>query len=344
MIILGIETTCDETGVAVVKARGKKFPSFKILSNVVFSQIKEHVSFGGVVPNLAARLHLKNITVVLDEALKKAKIDLRDIDLISVAQGPGLAPALFVGVETAKSLAFLLRRPLVGVNHLEGHIYSNWLEDKKISFPALVLLVSGGHTMLILVKDYFSYELLGQAKDDAVGESFDKVARLLGISYPGGPLIEKIAKGYQGDLFAFPRPMFKEDNYDFSFSGLKTAVLYKTREFPRLTKRLKNKIAASFQEAAIDVLVAKFIRAVKEYKPQSVLLAGGVAANKALRERLKKEINQKAPQVLFQAPSLSLSTDNGAMIAVAGYIYYIKKGAPQKPSLIKACPGLPLIK
>jgi len=306
MLILGIETSCDDTGIAIIKVSGKKRPIFNIISNVVSSQIKVHQKYGGVVPNLAAREHLRNIEPCLKTAFKKAKIKPKDIDLIAVTIGPGLIPSLLIGVHFAKALAYKLQKHIVGVNHIEAHILANLLENKEIKFPAIALVVSGGHTQLVLMKKIGDYEILGETRDDAAGECFDKVAKLLGLGYPGGPEISKQAEKAKKSSIELPRPMINQKNYDFSFSGLKTAVLYKTKKqkinIPEMCKET--------QQAIIDVLIKKTLRAAKEYKAKTIILAGGVAANKELRKQLKGKV---------LIPDLSLCTDNGAMIAIAGY-------------------------
>jgi len=350
MTILGIETSCDETAVAVLEVAPRKTrgEEINILSNVISSQVKLHAKYGGVVPNLAAREHVKNIKHVFDVALEQAKIKnfQKEIDLISVTRGPGLAPSLLVGIVFAKTLAWFYQKPIVGINHLEGHIFSNWLRPigefsisnfqfSKNVFPALNLIVSGGHTELVLMKNHGQYKLIGETLDDAIGEAFDKVARLLELGYPGGPIISKIAESGDPDKYPLPSPMINLKNYNFSYAGLKTAVLYLVRD---LKKELKTEnlptdqaglkleiiqnIAASFQKAAIDVLIKKTIRAAKELKVKSILLSGGVSANKALREQL--EIEAKKNNIEFFCPIMEFTTDNAAMIAVAGYFNYKK--------------------
>lgn len=316
MKILGIETSCDETAIAVVEIENDQ-P--KVLSNVVSSQIKLHEQFGGVVPNLAAREHVKNINIVYKTALKEAGISIEDIDLISVTQGPGLIPALMVGTAFAQSLSMLSDKPLIGVNHMAGHIYSNWV-GSNISFPILNLIVSGGHTMLVVMKDHGQYELIGETVDDAVGEAFDKVARILGLGYPGGPKVSAEAEKFDGKLkIELPRPMLHSHDYNFSFSGLKTAVLYKVEELGKdySMDEIIPAISNEFQNAAVEVLVKKTMSAAEEYNIDNILLAGGVAANKQLREALKKECNEKGLNCLM--PDLKYTTDNATMIAIAGY-------------------------
>ena len=308
MLILGIETSCDDTGIAIIKTPNKKGGGFKILSNIVSSQIKVHAKYGGVVPNLAAREHLKNIEPCLKEGFKKAGVKPIDIDLIAVTNGPGLIPCLLIGVNFARALAYIWKKPIVGINHVEAHILANYFENKKIDFPAIALIVSGGHTQLVLIKDIGKYKILGETRDDAAGECFDKVAKLLKLGYPGGPAIAAQAAKYkkQDTKYKLPRPMLTHKNYDFSFSGLKTAVLYLLRDIkdiniPALCKET--------QQAIIDVLIDKTMRAAKEYKVKTVILSGGVAANEELRKQMPQAIK----------PNLSLCTDNAAMIAVAGY-------------------------
>lgn len=301
MIILGIETSCDDTGIALVKCSASHC---QILSNIISSQIKIHAPYGGVVPNLAARAHLDNIQPCLEKALQEANSP--EIDLIAVTEKPGLIPSLLIGLNFAKALAYAWQKPIVKINHLHGHIYANWLVNQKIEFPVLCLVVSGGHTQLILMKKHNQFKLLGETRDDAAGEAFDKVAKLLNLGYPGGPIISQKAKQGNPKQYAFPRPMLKTDNYDFSFSGLKTAVLYETKKQPPRV----NDMAASFQQAVIDVLVKKTFRAAEEYKVKTVMLAGGVAANSELRKHFQ------------HVPSPELCTDNGAMIATAAYYRY----------------------
>ena len=352
MRILGIETSCDETAVAVLEIRGKN--KIFILSNIVSSQVKIHAKFGGVVPNLAAREHVKNIRRVFNLALKTAGIkDLKkEINLIAVTRGPGLSPALLAGLSFAKTIAWLYDKPIIGVNHLEGHIYSNWLpkndnrpltiddRQSKNIFPALNLIVSGGHTELVLMANYGKYKLIGETLDDAAGEAFDKVARLLGLGYPGGPAISKIAKDGDPEKYPLPRPMLKLKNFDFSYSGLKTAVLYLIRDIVtkspstkfraspstssgqhRLSAKQKADVAASFQKSATEVLVIKTVRAAKQYGVKSILLSGGVSANETLRIELKKNAEQNGFKY-FQ-PLVEYTGDNAAMIALAGYFNYL---------------------
>ncbi len=333
MLILGIETSCDETSVALVED-GKK-----MLVNLIRSQLDIHRDFGGVVPELACRKHLELINPLLLEALEVAKKSWKDIDAVAVTSGPGLVGAVLIGVAAAKAISLALDIPLIGVNHLEGHIYANHLEEGFIPFPSIALLVSGGHTSLILIKDHGKYEILGETRDDAAGEAFDKVARMLHLGYPGGPLIDKLSKEGDPEKIHFPRAMMnRKDNFDFSFSGLKTSVVYYLKSDEGKNAKTAD-IAGGFQEAVVDVLVAKTIRAAKKYKTTDILLAGGVARNSKLREKmLQKARGQK---INVHIPSLLLCTDNAAMIATAGYFLY-KRGMISDLSL-DAVPNLSLV-
>jgi len=345
MKILSIETSCDETSIAIVEASGGlRSLQFKVLKNIVSSQILVHRPFGGVVPNLAKREHIKNLPLIY----KKIK-DKDSIDAVAVTVGPGLSPALWTGITYAKEIAQALNIPLLGANHMEGHLYSNWLKpigktksQNKIEFPAVALVVSGGHTILLVMQSLTKWKKLGETRDDAAGEAFDKVARMLKLPYPGGPEIQKIAMQGKADAIAFPRPMLHAKNsaklrrgtgYDFSFSGLKTSVLYYLRDNSRAKKA---DIAASFQEAVVDVLSAKTMRAAEEYGAKSVLLCGGVSANKPLRERLKQLATHDQRQ--FFVPPFEYNTDNAAMIATAAYIGHLRK----KKYRITAQPNLNL--
>lgn len=322
MKILAIETSCDETGVALLEATGPATsPRLKVLENFVASQIKIHREFGGVVPNIAKREHLKNLPLLFNKL--RAKHKNVKFDLITVTVGPGLEPALWTGITFAQALAKEYNVPLVGANHLEGHLYSFLLggsaKPKKI-FPAIALIVSGGHTIILKLDSFSKWKRLGETRDDAAGEAFDKVARLLELPYPGGPEIEKLAKKGNPHAIAFPRPMLHDKNYDFSFSGLKTSVLYYMRDHANANKA---DVAASFQEAALDVLVQKTMRAAREFGAQSVILSGGVAANKALRKRLEKAAKKIGCQ--FFVPDFKYNLDNGAMIGAAGYMAWLRK-------------------
>lgn len=330
--ILAIETSCDETAAAVISGHGE---NIEVRSNVISSQIKLHAKFGGVVPSLASREHEKNINHVVGAALTEAEIsDIgRDIGAIAVTRGPGLGPALIVGIAYAKTLAWKFSKPLIGVNHMDGHVHSNWLEPKKPLqdiFPALNVIVSGGHTELVLMRNHGDYKIVGETLDDAIGEAFDKSARLLGLGYPGGPAISKLAEKGNPDAFQFPRPMFSSKNYDFSYSGLKTAVLYLIRDMKvkRLSEQVKADIAASFQKAAIDVIIAKAERAAKDFKVKAILLSGGVSANTMLRERLAHMAAELG--IHYSCPAMKYTTDNAAMIAAAAYFQFV--GSDKKPS------------
>jgi N6-L-threonylcarbamoyladenine synthase len=326
MLILGIETSCDDTGIAIVEVsptRKAAGANFKILSNVVSSQIKTHAPFGGVVPNLAAREHLKNIEPCLKTALREADKTMKDIDLIAATIGPGLIPSLLIGVNFAKALAYRFNKPIIGVNHLEGHIIAALSSENSKFLPAIALVVSGGHTQLILIKKPGNYKIIGETRDDAAGECFDKVAKLLNLGYPGGPIIAAMAAipkvqsaKYQIHL---PRPMIHHKNFDFSFSGLKTAVLYLTRNVGRATSHMIPEICHETQQAIIDVLIDKTLRAAKEYKAKTIILSGGVAANEELRKQFKLKIENCKLKIDFLTPLKNLCTDNGVMIAMAGY-------------------------
>lgn len=409
MNILSIETSCDETAIAIVKSDGN---NLKVLANIVSSQIKLHAEWGGVVPNLAAREHLKNIIPVLKEALETAKITPSDIDLIAVTEGPGLIPALLIGTNTAKTLAYKWKKSLLGIHHIEGHIYANFISENKISsisnssnsliskqfqnsnlknsnieFPILCLVVSGGHTQLILMKDHLQYEIIGQTLDDAAGEAFDKVARILNLGYPGGPAIAAAAANFQFSISNFqsnsnelisneksnhknselknsklnqnsklkiknsiklPRPMLHSKDFNFSFSGLKTAVLYQIKKIKKSLdekelqitdyKLLITEMAYEFQQAAIDVLVHKTIKAAQEHQPKTIMLAGGVSANKQLREQLGKAIKNNQSNLSdssYLVPALSLTGDNAAMIAAAAAFRWQKMSDQEKQTALE---------
>src|SRR3989344_3545281 len=368
MKILGIETSCDETAVSVLEvnppSRKASEGTVRVLSSVVSSQVKLHAKYGGVVPNLAAREHVKNISHVFKLALKKAdesvkhsvfnivgkttsygiKEAMKKIDLIAVTRGPGLGPALLVGISFAQAIAWKYQKPLIGINHLEGHIFSNWLKPvgeisksesliskqaqksrkrdlKTEIFPILNLIVSGGHTELVLMAGYEKYKIIGETLDDAVGEAFNKGARLLGLGSPGGPAVSKIAEQGDSARFPLPRPMLHSKNFDFSFSGLKTAVLYLLRDLKesseKINKQTKADVAASFQESAVDVLIQKTINATKEFGVDSIMLSGGVSANALLRFRFRKIAEDMG--VRYSRPHITYTGDNAAMIAVAGY-------------------------
>lgn len=311
--ILGIETSCDETAAAIVKN------GTEILANVVSSQIKSHAQFGGVVPEIASRQHTEQITYVLDEAFQKANCTWDDIDAIAVTEGPGLIGALLVGINAAKALAFAKNKPLINVHHIAGHIYANRLVT-EFEFPLLALIVSGGHTELIVMREHGQYELIGETLDDAAGEAFDKVARTLQLPYPGGPHIDRLAQEAEATM-DFPRAWLEAGSFDFSFSGLKSAVInYVHNEKQRGNEIDIATIAASFQASVIDVLTEKTFSAAKQYGVKQVIVAGGVAANKGLRNRIVNKFAHSDIPVYF--PPIELCTDNAAMIAAAGSILY----------------------
>lgn len=346
-MILALETSCDETAAAVVEKSGD---TARVLSSVVSSQIAIHAPWGGVVPNLAAREHTKNIVPVIESALREAHVTIAQLEAIAVTEGPGLAPALQIGVTAAKTLSYIWNKPLLGIHHIEGHIYANFIEEQgtgnnkqatiqtrshqlkakshTINFPLLALVVSGGHTELVLMRDHFTYDILGETEDDAVGEAFDKVAKMLGLPYPGGPEIAKRAdvfhrsatfSSHDSATFSFPRPMQESGDYRFSFSGLKTAVLYflKKHEAQKHEEEFINAACFEFQEAALDVLIEKTRRAIAEYHPKTTIIAGGVSANVLLRSRMSNMIKHDFPNTTFLMPPFKYSLDNAAMIGAA---------------------------
>lgn len=315
--ILAIESSCDETAAAVVR-NGRE-----VLSNVISSQIELHKLFGGVVPEIASRKHIEKINQVIDEALETAQVTFDDIDAIAVTYGPGLVGALLVGVAQAKALAFALNKPLVGVHHIEGHISANYIENKDLEPPFLCLVASGGHSHLVLVKDYGKYEIIGRTRDDAAGEAFDKVARAIGLGYPGGPKIDKLSKEGNPYAIKFPRAKIADSPDDFSFSGLKSAVLnYLNQCEMKNIEVNKADVAASFQEAVIDVLTTHSIDVAKRYGIDKFAIAGGVASNSSLRNRMEKACQEN--NIAFYHPSPILCTDNAAMIGAAGYYDYMR--------------------
>lgn len=314
-IILGIETSCDETSVAVVR-NGKE-----ILSNLISSQVDIHKKFGGVVPEVASRQHVEVILPIMEEALAQAGVGLHDVDAIAVTYGPGLVGALLIGLSAAKAISYAADIPLIGVHHIAGHIYANrFVQD--FDFPLIALVVSGGHTELVWMKEHGAYEVIGGTRDDAVGEAYDKVARSLGLSYPGGPEIDRLASEGK-DILSFPRVYLEPESFDFSFSGLKSAVLNRLNQASQKGEELsKADVAASFQAAVVEVLVDKTIRSARERGAKQVLLAGGVAANRALRAELNRACAKEGIPLII--PPASLCTDNAAMIAAAGQILYEK--------------------
>ncbi|HPI67352.1 MAG TPA: tRNA (adenosine(37)-N6)-threonylcarbamoyltransferase complex transferase subunit TsaD [bacterium] len=352
MKILALETSCDETAAAVLAIKNSRF---NLLSNVVSSQVKIHAKFGGIVPEVAARKQMEMVIPVLEQALKQANSNhqetifhqLKSIDYFAVTQGPGLITSLTVGVETAKTLAFSFNKPLIFVNHLAGHAYSSLLStnqeqtanDQTIKFPALALVVSGGHTMLVLMKKNYQFEIIGQTLDDAAGEAFDKVAQILNLGYPGGPIVSRLAACGDRKKYNLPRPMLQQDNFNFSFSGLKTAVLYLLPKLKKNNKNISstiiNDLCASFDQAVVDVLVNKTLRALKKYQAQTFLLGGGVAANPLLRATLIKKISQQFSKTKILIPELKFTGDNAAMIALAAYFKVKKSGSRIKFGMTK---------
>lgn len=316
VLILAIESSCDETAAAVVK-NGRE-----VLSNVISSQIALHTLYGGVVPEIASRKHIEKINVVIEQALSEAQMTLDDLDAIGVTYGPGLVGALLVGVSEAKAIAYAKKLPLIGVHHIEGHISANYIENKDLEPPFACLVVSGGHTHLVIVKDYGKYEIVGRTRDDAAGEAFDKVARAIGLGYPGGPKIDRVSKEGNPDAIAFPRAKVADSAYDFSFSGLKSAVLNylngcKMKNIPIV----QADVAASFQKAVVDVLVDHAMHAVEEYGFKKFAIAGGVASNSALRAAMEEACRKRG--VAFYHPSPVFCTDNAAMIGSAAYYEYL---------------------
>ncbi|MEE0248019.1 tRNA (adenosine(37)-N6)-threonylcarbamoyltransferase complex transferase subunit TsaD [Peptacetobacter hiranonis] len=316
IITLAIESSCDETAASVLK-NGRE-----VLSNIISTQIDIHKKFGGVVPEVASRKHIENIDIVVQQALDEANINMNDITHIAVTYGPGLVGALLVGLSYAKAMAYALDIPLVGVNHIEGHLSANYIAHKDLKPPFITLIVSGGHTHLVEVKDYGEYEILGRTRDDASGEAFDKVARAMGLGYPGGPIIDKLAKEGNKDAIEFPRA-YMDEGYDFSFSGIKSAVLnYLNAKKMKKEEIVEADVAASFQDAVTDVLANKAIKAAKEKGYSIITLSGGVASNSGLREKIEMLGKENGIEVKY--PPLILCTDNAAMIGCAGYYNYIK--------------------
>lgn len=317
ILILGLESSCDETAASVIK-NGRT-----VLSNVISSQIDIHKEYGGVVPEIASRKHIERINTVIEEALKEANVILKDLDAIGVTYGPGLVGALLVGVAEAKAICFAADIPLVGVHHIEGHVSANYIENPDLEPPFLCLIVSGGHTHLVVVKDYGEFEILGRTRDDAAGEAFDKVARAIGLGYPGGPKIDRISREGNPDAIVFPKTRIEDAPYDFSFSGLKSAVLNYINKANMMQEDFNRAdLAASFQKNVVDTLTEKTIHAAKELHINKVAIAGGVASNSALRNRMEAVCREEG--IHFYHPSPIFCTDNGAMIGVAAYYEFIK--------------------
>ena len=325
MNILGIETSCDETGIAIYNTEKQS-----IISEQLFSQASKHAEYGGVVPELASRDHLIKIIPLIKLTLDEAKLEFKDLDGIAYTAGPGLRGPLLIGASMAKSLAFSLKIPSIAIHHMEAHLLINLLEDPAPKFPFLTLLISGGHCLLINAKELGSYDIVGQTIDDAVGEAFDKVSKLLELGYPGGPLIEKLAQSGDSSAFSFPRPMINKDNLDFSFSGLKTAVFYTLKDTKVINKQIKANIAASFQDAVADTLLIKSKKALEETKQNELVIGGGVASNKYIRKKLVEGL--KDNKIYF--PPLERCTDNGAMVAFAGS-FYLSNNNQAKNDLVR---------
>lgn len=316
IIILAIESSCDETAAAVVK-NGRQ-----VMSNIISSQIELHKLYGGVVPEIASRKHIEKINIVIEEALKEANLTLEEIDAIGVTYGPGLVGALLVGVAEAKAIAYATKKPLIGVHHIEGHVSANYVDNPDLEPPFMCLIVSGGHTHIVHVKGYGQYEIIGKTRDDAAGEAFDKVARAIGLGYPGGPKIDKLSKEGNSKAITFPRAHIEGAEYDFSFSGIKSAVLNYVNTCEMKGEEVnKADVAASFQQAVVDVLVERTVKAAKQYGLQKVAIAGGVAANSSLREAFSSACEEAG--LTFFHPSIIMCTDNAAMIGSAAYYEYI---------------------
>lgn len=339
MKILALETSCDETAAALLENKDGKFI---LHTSVVASQVDIHAKTGGIVPEVAAREHVVKILPVIKQAVP----NINDVDIITVTRGPGLITSLMVGVETAKTLAYALKKPLITLNHIEGHFYGNWLPVPpgvkfslpKIKLPALSLIVSGGHTELVLMKNHGVYKKIGETLDDAAGEAFDKVAKILSLGYPGGPIIEKMAHEGNPNKIELPRPLLNQKNYNFSFSGLKTAVLYTVKKQKKIDEQFKKDMCASFQAACFDVLINKTLRAAKDYNVKSVMISGGVAANQTLIEQFKKTVKKELPSIPFYSPLRAYSTDNAAMMAVAAYFHALKKDfMPWQKIIVDPC-------
>jgi N6-L-threonylcarbamoyladenine synthase len=331
MKIVAIETSCDDTAVAIIEGKNKKI---RILSDIVSSQVKLHAKYGGVYPFLAKREHQKNLPLVFKQAMEKAGNP--KLDAIAVTYGPGLEPCLWQGINFANDFTQKLKAPLFPANHVEAHLLANFIEQSPTSlkFPAIGLVVSGGHTQLILIKRFLSYEVLGETRDDAAGECFDKVARIMGLGYPGGPIIAQLAQSAQNNTtIDLPRPMIGQKNYDFSFSGLKTAVLYEFRKQTPKTQKDKQYIQAMCQEvqqAIVDVLIYKTLKAAKDYRIKSIILGGGVTANQELRKQFQERIKKEVPKTRLYLPDPKFCTDNAAMVAATAYFHLQKSKKTKK--------------
>lgn len=333
MKILSIETSCDETSAAVIENGDT------ILSNIVASQINSHKRFGGVVPEIASRHHVEYITLIIEEAMTEANVDFEDLDAVAVTEGPGLVGALLIGVNAAKAIAFAHNLPLIPVNHMAGHIYANQF-IQPLEFPLLALVVSGGHTELVYMKEHGDFEIIGETRDDAAGEAYDKIGRIIDVPYPGGKHIDEMAQLGE-DTFNFPRAMINENNYDFSFSGLKSSFINTVHNAKQKNEILnRNDLATSFQQAVVDILVSKTIRAAKEYEVKQIILAGGVAANSGLRKGLSKAVEEELKEVDLVIPPLSLCGDNAAMIGAAAFLNI--ENEKETNLALNAHPGLSL--
>ncbi len=350
MYILGIETSCDETAASVIKADPKS-GRLLVLSNIISSQIEIHKKYGGVVPEVAAREHVLNIVPVVQEALETAKIKAKQLDLLAVTKGPGLITSLITGVETVRSLAFAWEKPIMEINHIEGHIYANFINSSnQIKFPAIILTVSGGHTTLLNMDKNKKIKILGETRDDAAGEAYDKGAKMLGLGYPGGPIISQYVAEYQKTLISkakkpneplnFPRPMLNSDNLDFSFSGLKTSLLYQLKKDPTWKKRIPE-YCYEFQQAIIDILISKTLKAAKKYGAKTVMLSGGVSANTELRKQMASTVKKNLKNVNFCVPAKEYTTDNAAMIAAAAF-FKLKSKKPSSFSQLRVDSSLQL--
>jgi N6-L-threonylcarbamoyladenine synthase len=321
MIILGIETSCDETSAAVLKIN-KNDKKIELLSNVIATSLSLHAKTGGIIPEIAAREQVKFIIPVIKESLKVLKNPEQEIDAIAVTVGPGLIGSLLVGVETARTIGFIWNKPIIPVNHLFGHIYANFIGENNIQFPAIALVISGGHTDLVLMKNESEIKWLGGTRDDAAGEAFDKTGRLLNLSYPAGPQIEQLAASVEKDIYHFPRPMIGSDDFDFSFSGLKAAVFREVQKIKTPSDNDIKNISFSLQEAIFSVLIKKTFKAVKEFDAKSIILGGGVSANQTLRKRFEEKIKSENLETELFVPAKNLCTDNAAMIAAAAIFNY----------------------